>query len=172
MLLGGQHFVAALLTVRNKMLRDQGVDEEDLPVCYKYCYTLVLSMDAPWAACRSAAGCHQSQQHDSIETSTSDVCQLMLELLLEKKEKTGTPYLTDSEIYGALMTCGVVRGSSGALMSGKSGDIISTDEALEFNEKQVCSLYQRNNTVVDANDINVLLKFTFVSVYTLLHLMV
>ena len=135
MLLGGQHFAAALYAMRKKLIANCA--EEDLPPAYRWVNSLVLKPNAPWAACRSAAGVHQSIQHDTLETSTADVCQMLLELLMDKNRTTGSPWLTDAELYAALGCCGVVRGSSEAVTKTKN-KMVTADEAQQYAMKQVC----------------------------------
>jgi len=135
LLLGGQHFTAALFTMRNRFLKDHR-DLEDLPTPYSHAYGLVLAPNAPWAACRSAAGAHQSLQHDTMDTLTVDVCTMIIELQMEKKQKTGSPWLSDEEVYAALINTGLVRGSMEVLTKAKEQHV-SPDDAIKFQTKQV-----------------------------------
>ena len=137
MVLGGQHFLGALLKMRMKYLSISGVNEGDLPEAYRVVHTLVLRVDAPWSACRSAAGAHQAMQHDSVESSVADMMSVLLEMITEKSQKFNSIFLTltDEELWGALQAMGVVRGSREVLKKSKAD--MSQDEALEYEKKQV-----------------------------------
>ena len=99
MVLGGQHFLGAVLKMR-MYLSISGVNEGDLPEAYRVVHTLVLRVDAPWSACRSAAGAHQAMQHDSVESSVADMMSVLLEMITEKSQKFNTIFLTDEELWG------------------------------------------------------------------------
>ena len=126
--------MGALWTMRLRLLKK--TREEDLPVPYRYATALVLGVNAPWSACRSAAAAHQAQQHNTLETGTADVAGVLMEYIHVKEKKTNSVYLLDDELYSALQTCGVVRGNRDVLDK-KRESALSTDDALELEQKQV-----------------------------------
>ena len=134
MILGGQHFLAAILTMRKRLLTH--TREDDLPTPYRYATALVLGVNASWSACRSAAAAHQAQQHNTLETSTADVCNILMELILVKKKRRNSVYLTDEELFGALQSSGMVRGCK-TVLEKNAETAITHDEALAEEQKQV-----------------------------------
>ena len=137
MILGGQHFVAALVTVRARMLHDNPDMESSLPMAYRYCNALVLNLGAPWAACRAAAGAHQSLQHDAVEMSTSDICRLLLEVIVDKRQKSRDYYLNDDELFAVLKTIGVVKGVEEVLTKNLGDEAMDPDAAMKHEKSQV-----------------------------------
>ena len=140
MLLGGQNFIGALWMMRRKMLR-QDADAE-LPLPYRMAYGVVLSPNAPWSACFSAAGQHQASQHDTMETLTVDICQILISIQYDMKQKKGRAFFTDAELLTALANAGVARGSTDVLSKSKEKPV-TADEAQEYDTKQVSVLPYR-----------------------------
>ena len=135
MILGGQHFVGALWQARKRLLKD--TPEDQLPIPYRMCYGLVLGINAPWSACRSAAAAHQQTQHDTIETATADICALLMDVIIENKKRTGKDTLRDEELYLVLKNSGLVRGCR-EILEKMADETMSSDKALQYEAKQVC----------------------------------
>ena len=139
MLLGGQHISAACYWMRNKLLKDSpGRSAESLPLPYQVVRAVVLKPDTPRRALISAAGYHQSTQHDAHAPMVTDVMRMMGRYAAEKTSRTnGSPSLSDEELSNCLQAIGLMRGSSDLL--GQQHLDITQDEAMALEEKMVCA---------------------------------
>ena len=90
------------------------------------------------------AGDHQELQHDVQEISTADVARFLEVVCVNKKDRLGTPWLTDSELFEALQNCGLLRGDPGMVKTFNESDNIPTkDDLITMADNQVylSSLY-------------------------------
>ena len=141
MLLGGQHISAACFWMRNKLLSDNpGRTEETLPLAYQVVRAVVMKSDAPRRALISAAGYHQSIQHDSQAPLMTDVMRMIGRYCAEKQNRSGSPQLTDDELANCLQAIGLMSGSREVL--GQAHVDLTQDEAMKLEEKVVCACAQ------------------------------
>jgi hypothetical protein len=58
----------------------------------------ILRANTPIEVCRLAAGEHQTAQRDVQGMSVADAFSFLVKTAREKKEKMGSPFLTDNEV--------------------------------------------------------------------------
>ena len=138
MLLGGQHISAACFWMRNKLLSDNpGRTEDSLPLAYQVVRAVVMKTDSPRRALISAAGYHQSIQHDSQPPVMTDVMRMIGRYCAEKMNRSGSPQLSDDELANCLQSIGLMSGSRDVL--GQAQVDLTQDEAMKLEEKVLCS---------------------------------
>ena len=136
-ILGGQHFTAALKKAREQLLNPpKSVPEEQLPECYKYVRAIILRSDAPLNACRAAAGAHQAGQSDSLEATPADCLRYLCSWCEEKKKDCGVPNLSEEELWACLCSMGMQRGNQEILE--KNIRDIDVDRSVQYSQQQVC----------------------------------
>ena len=113
-------------------------EEKDLPDEYKNIRAVVYRADTPKEILQEIAGVHQAEQHDVMESSLADAYGFMLKKMQEQKDKLGTEYLNDDEIFNTLRTFGLVRGTEASLkMAATKERSITSKEAAQLQKKQV-----------------------------------
>ena len=126
--------------MRQRLMKD-GAEEDSLPYGYRVVRGLVLRVDTPFRCLVSAAGHHQSTQHDTVEPGVGDVMRSIIKVAKEKVAKDRRAHLTDDELYDTLQQMGMERGNDSLLAKKSSDDTLpmSPDEAAKLQAKTVCN---------------------------------
>ena len=100
---------------------------------------VVLKVDTPKRVCRLCSGYHQSIQEMVEGVGLPDVMHHIANLSLEKKKKTGNPYMTEPHLLMALMSCGITK-SPVTRQSAEPGDV-SAKGAMNSEANVVCNVH-------------------------------
>ena len=138
MILGGQHFSAALLHMQDTLTQGASpIPRADLPKAYLKVEGEVLAVDTPLEVCRRAAGEHQVQQHGVTACTTWDTMQYISMVCMLKVNAGKPPQLTDNELYQTL--CGLGMASEDSKLTDKTASegIMSLATAMSLDRKKV-----------------------------------
>ena len=78
------------------------MEEDSLPGSVRQVRGTVYSADTPLQVCRFVAGAHQATQHNVKESTMADISEMVMQLMQERKQKTGKAMMSDEEIYQSI----------------------------------------------------------------------